>query len=149
MRISILFGVIFAFSMTATAANPPAPPPPAVSEHLTTDGAGFMVDDGKLLYATDFKLNQPSQSPIYVVIEFESPVKDEPLAKVEQTVAPGQASFRARSDPFSRIRNGETYRVSISLYSDAEHQAPIGTHRQEILFYAPEDVLRSLGIGLL
>jgi len=132
-----------------------APPKPVESEWLATGSGGITVDgdprgrDGSLHYEMEFKLRKTVTKPLFVTVDFENPVdKGAPLF-VELELAPGATSFVAKSERIHAIRNREEYLVKVWIFADQKHRQLLSTHEQLVLFKAPAELLKQLGVTLL
>ncbi len=127
------------FAMQLGNANAGALPKPTKSQFLETRIAAFVLNFKQRTVAYTLKLTvfDTLPRPAYLQVSFENPVdKSSPDIQL-LTIQPGQAEVDLESTPFSNARNGHSYRVSVAVFSDAEHTTRIGEHLQDVKFVAP------------
>ena len=126
------------------------PPRPQISEYLATEGAGFLIDDGKIVYAMSFSIRKQLSMPLYATTSFQNPCNSRHPFTVESTVSPDLSEvFLVRSPRMNAIKNDTGYTVKVSLFGDPLRTKLLGTHRQRVLFKLPLKVAHSLKIRLL
>lgn len=129
-------------------------PDPSESEYFNTSRAGVVIDPAtQPPEITYFLVLQPKleiPAGAIAVIEFENPAdSDRPLRDVLRLDQPITASDRLitlRSPNLECITNDRNYRLSVTLFADAQQRQILDTYEQMIYFTAPEAQLQQVGV---
>ena len=122
-----------------------SPPKPTKSEYLLSTGAGIAlsVDDGAR-YGMNFAVLKDVPAPIYVTILFENPEKGGAPLRQDATLPAGATELVAKSERLPMVRNNKKYLVEVKLYSDEARAHLLGTHKQQVLFAVPKQLIQQI-----
>ena len=126
-----------------------SPLDPARSDYLETEGGGFMLQEGGVMYAMTFAVQTKVTRTIYATVEFENPSDKSTPYTVDLTIEPNQTELFAASPSISRIANHRNYEVKVLLFSDQERTQAISQHSQMVNFRLPPGLEKTMGIELI
>ena len=124
-------------------------PDPAKSKYVTTEGAGFGINDGEVFYGITYTLNQTFADRVYISIEFENPSNPSQPYNIKKYIPVGISSFSNESPKFNAIRNNTNYKIVLKLYRDPEYTKLFATHIDHVRFSVPNELMEIKGISEL
>ena len=125
-----------------------APPKPEESEYLKTTGGGFLLEEGKPVYAMNFQITKQLPRNAELRFNFENPKKGAPDISETKNLEVSETEISVQSLPLECIRNNKVYLVTIEIRADSAESELLSTHQQKIEFRMPKQIVNQMGIPI-
>ncbi|MEM7359902.1 MAG: hypothetical protein AAF431_12450 [Pseudomonadota bacterium] len=124
-----------------------APPTANETEYFKTVAGGFLINEGKPLYALTFEVLKELPTDSFIEVSFDNPRKKQPdivgAAKQEFT----DGNLLIESPGLECIKNKKTYEARLVAYQSAQKLKVVTEHSQQIQFNMPRRYIKQLGIN--
>jgi hypothetical protein len=122
-------------SLVASLCLAASPQKPTKTKFLLTKVGGFvMSEENGVAYSMAYEVRENLPAQVFVVAIFDNPESPKaPLIK-EFEVPADAKTIQVESPGIHSIRNDALYKVSLSLYLDADHTRRLVQHNDRVLF---------------